>query len=356
MLGSMAKDQEFHARGEAVGQTLGGAVRQWMRGMSTGEVKRLLTERHVQVNGNLCVDELRRLKEGDVVHVFEQPRAAVPTAKDVRVRYVDADLMVVEKPAGMTTLRHAEEKGWDDRRRQKQLTLEEVLQGMLPGVMKDNASRAAGHPLLRKKAAKSKDTKGQAMRGGGSPRVRAVHRLDRDTSGLMIFALSTRAEQALVAAFKGHAVQRAYLAVAHGRMKGARMIESWIVRDRGDGMRGSDPRGADAPEGQRAVTHLEVMEPLGDYTVVRCRLETGRTHQIRIHLAESGHMLCGERVYVRPAAGRPVVDDESEAPRHALHSAELEFVHPVSGARMKFSSSWPADLAKWLEGMRTRHL
>jgi 23S rRNA pseudouridine1911/1915/1917 synthase len=183
--------------------------------------------------------------------------------------------------------------------------------------------------------------------------VRPVHRLDRDTSGLMIFALSSRAEQALVAMFKAHEVRRAYLAVVHGRVAEPRTIESWIVRDRGDGLRGSTPRGAADEGAQRAVTHVMPVEHLGDrYTVVECRLETGRTHQIRIHLAEAGHMLCGEKVYTRPAPNAQPVPDRSGAPRQALHSAELEFVHPVTGQTMRFASPLPKDLAPWLDRLR----
>jgi 23S rRNA pseudouridine1911/1915/1917 synthase len=179
-----------------------------------------------------------------------------------------------------------------------------------------------------------------------------VHRLDRDTSGLMLFALSPRAEQALVKMFKGHDIRRAYLAVVHGRLE-ARTIDSWLVRDRGDGLRGSTPRGRDDPDAKHAFTHVRPVEHLGDaYTVVECRLETGRTHQIRIHLAEIGHMLCGERVYTRPSPGAPPTPDHSGAPRHALHSAELEFVHPVSGQEMRFASPLPRDLAEWLKRLK----
>jgi 23S rRNA pseudouridine1911/1915/1917 synthase len=204
-----------------------------------------------------------------------------------------------------------------------------------------------GHPL--QKGAKTRGIKSPPPKG---PSVRPVHRLDRDTSGLMIFALTPRAQEALAHAFKTHAIQRSYVAVATGNAE-PMTIESWMVRDRGDGLRGSDPRAKDAPDAQRAVTHLEPVEHLADrYTVVKCRLETGRTHQIRIHLAESGHMLCGEKVYVRPTPGARPVEDHSGAPRHALHSADLEFIHPVTGERMKFHSPWPRDLNDWLKSKR----
>src|SRR5581483_9064916 len=101
-----------------------------------------------------------------------------------------------------------------------------------------------------------------------------------------------------------------------------------IAEDRGDGRRGSVPSG-----GKRAVTHVRVVEELGGFTLVECRLETGRTHQVRIHLSERGTPICGERIYDRPLHGAPF-PDASAAPRLALHAAELSIEHPVTGKRM----------------------
>jgi 23S rRNA pseudouridine1911/1915/1917 synthase len=119
-----------------------------------------------------------------------------------------------------------------------------------------------------------------------------------------------------------------------------RRIESWLVRDRGDGRRGSGERGT----GQRAVTHVEVVKELGEFTLVECRLETGRTHQVRIHLAETGTPLCGERVYDRPLHGKPT-PDHSGAKRVALHAAYLAFDHPETGKRVQWNAALPTDLA-----------
>src|SRR5439155_9104941 len=139
---------------------------------------------------------------------------------------------------------------------------------------------------------------------GRQPPVRAVHRLDKETSGLVVFARTVEAERQLGQQFRAHTVERSYLAVVRGRAEPGR-IESSLVEDRGDRRRGSSTRpGA----GKRAVTHLTVVERLGDYTLVQCRLETGRTHQVRIHLGERGTPLCGERVYDRPVHGKPVPD------------------------------------------------
>jgi 23S rRNA pseudouridine1911/1915/1917 synthase len=167
----------------------------------------------------------------------------------------------------------------------------------------------------------------------------------------MLFALSPQAEQALSRMFKQHAIDRTYLAVVHGH-PAAQTIESYFIRDRGDGLRGSTPLGPAAPTAQRAVTHIKPLESIGPYSLIECRLETGRTHQIRIHLAESGHMLCGEPTYTRPTPTSPPTRDTSRAPRLALHSADLRFTHPVTDKPMQFHSPMPPDLSQWLGRLR----
>ena len=186
-------------------------------------------------------------------------------------------------------------------------------------------------------------------RGRPAP-VRAVHRLDNETSGLVAFALTAEAERHLGRQFRAHTTDRLYLALVRGRAKSGR-IESVLVSDRGDGRRGSttDPAAA----GQRAVTHVRVVEELGEYTLVECRLETGRTHQVRIHLGEAGTPLCGERVYDRPVHGRPAADD-SGAKRVALHAATLGFEHPATGERVQWTSPLPKDMAELLGKLRRR--
>ncbi len=152
--------------------------------------------------------------------------------------------------------------------------------------------------------------------------------------------------------FRLHTTQRRYLAVAVGRV-GEGTIISNLVRDRGDGRRGSkNPADAGDPtEGKRAVTHVKPVEHFGDaYTLVECQLETGRTHQIRIHLAESGHPLCGERVYSAPRGAKAT--DRSGAARVTLHAAELGFVHPRTGDALHFESRIPADIAALITRLR----
>jgi 23S rRNA pseudouridine1911/1915/1917 synthase len=325
------------------GQTLAAALKQFLEGYSWSQVRKLVAGRRVQVHGNLCVDSERRLREGDVVKVLEQATAAPVTAADVRLAHVDEHLVVVQKPAGVTTLRHREETDLPERRKQLQATLDELVQEAL-----------ALHLGVRG----PREPRTQPKRGKRSldPRLklRPVHRLDRDTSGLMVFARSPAAEQKLIRMFAQHAVQRAYVAVVQGRVD-AQTIDTWLVRDRGDGLRGS----LEAPteeaikerEARRAVTHVRPLEHMQDYTILECRLETGRTHQIRIHLSELGHPLCGERVYTH-ALGQPPRADGSGAPRQALHAAELALLHPANGKAMRFRMALPTDLKEWLLGLR----
>jgi 23S rRNA pseudouridine1911/1915/1917 synthase len=188
-----------------------------------------------------------------------------------------------------------------------------------------------------------------AERGIETRRVFAIHRLDRDTSGLVVFARTPTASSHLGKQFRAHSIERRYLALVRGRAVAGR-IESFLVRDRGDGRRGS---GTTPGEGARAVTHVEVVEELGDFTLVACRLETGRTHQVRIHLAEAGTPLCGERVYDRPLHGRPLPDG-SGAKRIALHAATLGFDHPETGERVRWTSPLPEDMARLLGEFRRR--
>jgi 23S rRNA pseudouridine1911/1915/1917 synthase len=125
-------------------------------------------------------------------------------------------------------------------------------------------------------------------------------------------------------------------------------IHTWLVRDRGDGRRGGS---ASLGQGKEAITHVEVVERLPGYTVLACRLETGRTHQIRIHLAELGHPVCGEKVYNRRPGELPLPDN-SGVPRLALHATELGFAHPATGAAMDWTMPLPADLQAFLKKLR----
>ncbi|HEX3314157.1 MAG TPA: RluA family pseudouridine synthase, partial [Gemmataceae bacterium] len=235
------------------------------------------------------------------------PRPEKPAKVDgVRIVHKDVDLIIVDKPAGVTTVRHADELAEAG---PKARYLPPTLVDMLPGLVKG--------PMH------------------GRFRIRAVHRLDRDTSGLVAFARSAEAESKLGKQFRAHDTDRTYIALVRGAPVEGR-IESTLVRDRGDGRRGS------GPGGQHAVTHVRVLETWPGYSLVECRLETGRTHQVRIHLGEAGTPLCGERVYDRPLHGKPLPDD-SGAKRPMLHAASLALAHPTTGRRMSWTAEPAAD-------------
>jgi len=180
----------------------------------------------------------------------------------------------------------------------------------------------------------------------------------------VVLARTVTAERELGKQFHRHTVVRRYLAIVRESLE-SQTIRSRLVRDRGDGRRGS----TDAPgQGKEAVTHVEVAERLPGYTLLSCRLETGRTHQIRIHLAELGHPVCGEKVYNRPLFSRDAERSASDAlrsasrlnnvevvaPRLALHATELGFVHPGTKQAMHWTMPLPPDLAEFLEKLR-RH-
>ena len=165
----------------------------------------------------------------------------------------------------------------------------------------------------------------------------------------MLFARDKNTAIALNRMFRKHTVDRRYQAVVLGDFKAA-TFDTYLVRDRGDGIRGSakEPVSEDA---QRAITHARPMERLGEFTIVECKLQTGRTHQIRIHLSEAGHMLCGEPIYNRNADGMRI-QDNSQAPRQALHAYSLQLIHPMTQEKLSFKMAWPRDLENWIERLR----
>jgi 23S rRNA pseudouridine1911/1915/1917 synthase len=297
-------------------------------------VRRLLRQQQVRVNGVPCVDPHRRLQRGQRVQVRlpPPPQKRDPSTphrpSEVRpsrgprpiIRFADEHIIVVEKPAGLTTMRHTEDVAEFGERAKRFLppTLADLLPDLLARRSKDRVTA-----------------------------VRAVHRLDKDTSGLVVFTRTVEAERHLGQQFRAHTIERQYLAVVRGQAKPGH-IESRLVRDRGDGRRGS----ATTPgEGQRAVTNVHVVEALGEYTLVECRLETGRTHQVRIHLGEAGTPLCGERIYDRPLHGKPLPDG-SGIGRVALHAALLGFEHPATGERVRWTSRLPKDMADLVKRLR----
>jgi 23S rRNA pseudouridine1911/1915/1917 synthase len=354
----MPPTETYHLGDAHAGLTLAQALKRLRSDKSWTQVKRLIAGRQVQVNGNLVLDEGRRVKKGDVLKVWRHSLAAPVSENDLRVAYADEHLVVIQKPAGITTLRHREETDLPQRRKQLQPTLDELVPQALArhlGLPLPDES-SPQHPRGAGASGGSHRRRRPQRHGGRSLQVRAVHRLDRDTSGLMVFARTPQAEQALIRMFAKHAVQRAYVAVVPGPVE-AQTIDTFLVRDRGDGLRGSSPLGAQAEGARRAITHVCPMEhiaaPGGEtaYTILECRLETGRTHQIRIHLSEIGHPLCGEKLYTHPPGGKPI-PDTSGAPRQALHAAELAFLHPITQQPLRFRMPLPPELKTWLLKLR----
>lgn len=323
----MTDPQIFRVLPELENATIAAALRRWLPGKSWGEIRQLMRSRHVMISGNLCVDAGRRLKLQDVVKILSESAAPTPQEQDIHVVHLDDHVAVVEKPSGLTSNRHREERNWPQRRRQLQPTLDEMLARVVAKL--DKRRRGRGVPVP----------------------VRAVHRLDRETSGLMVFALTAKAERHLAEQFREHTTHRRYLAIVEGSVE-SQTISSDLVRDRGDGRRGSTTK----PDvGKPATTHVRRLESLagGKYTLIECQLETGRTHQIRIHLSELGHPVCGEKIYRQPLGRKPSVD-KSGAPRLALHAAELGFEHPQTGEQMRFTMPLPRDLHSYLESLRSK--
>ena len=312
------------------GQTLAAILKKRLN-QSWSQVRKLIEQRQVRINGQTCVDPARRLQVNQRIELQTELRRPAKPPKPVasasraqtrgarreaaKLVHLDEAIVVVEKPPGLTTMRHADEA--DEFGPRGKRFLPATLADLLPKLI------------------------------GDSRPVRAVHRLDKETSGLVVFARTPEAERHLGKQFRAHTISRKYLAIVRG-VPAPGKIESWLIRDRGDGRRGSSPPPG---QGQHAVTHVVIVEQLGEFALVECRLETCRTHQVRIHLGERGTPLCGETIYDRPLHGRPV-PDTSQSPRIALHAASLGLRHPVSEKWLEWESPLPDDLAELLQRLR----
>lgn len=277
-------------------------------GVAWSVAKRQIATGKVFVDGTCATAIDLRLAVGQSVELHASaPRPRDPAREGVLV-FDDAHVVVIDKPSGVSSV------PYEDR---ETGTAMDLVRG---------AWRRQGKPAT-------------------TVALHVVHRIDRATSGLLMFARTKKAELGLAAQLRAHSVERSYLCVVHGAVA-SRRIESYLVRDRGDGLRGSTTR---REQGKRAVTHVEALRLLRRATLCRVQLETGRTHQIRIHLAEAGHPLVGEQVYVRDYAGALL-----RAPRLLLHAATLGFVHPVTGARIELSSPLPADFVAAIAALESR--
>lgn len=268
--------------------------------------KRHVTSGKVFVDGQVITEIDHRLAVGQQVELrMAAPRPRDPEREGVLV-YDDAHVVVIDKPAGINSVPYEERETG---------TAMDLIRG---------AWRRMGKPAT-------------------SIPLHVVHRIDRATSGLLAFAKSKRAEIGLAAQLRAHTMERMYLCVAHGAVSPGR-IESNLVVDRGDGLRGST---SDPTRGKRAITHVSVRETLRGATLCEVRLETGKTHQIRIHLSESGHPLVGEPVYIRDYRGSILTSG-----RLLLHAATLGFEHPVTGERVSLSAPLPPDFMAVVNRLR----
>jgi 23S rRNA pseudouridine1911/1915/1917 synthase len=301
--GSVVLKQPLPGSGE---KPLDRWLRELLPGKSWNEVRRLARTGKVFIDGTPLLDPTRLVAAGAEIELRQNaPRATrTPSLPRSAILHLDAQVVVVDKPAGVSTVPYDEnEHGTLD-----QLVMETISE-----------------------------------RGRRAP-LGIVHRIDKETSGVVVFARTVAAKQVLKNQFRFHTVGRRYVAIAHGNVKTA-TIESRLVADRGDGRRGS----TDSEElGREAITHVKWLESLRGSTLVECRLETGRTHQIRIHLAERNHPLVGERVYSKNYRG-----DLIAAPRLMLHARELSFDHPTTGQRLDFERPLPADMQAVLASLRS---
>ncbi len=188
-----------------------------------------------------------------------------------------------------------------------------------------------------------------AVQGGSDPlRPGIVHRLDKDTSGVMVVAKTARAHERLVEMFQEHALERAYLAIVLGRPPRSVTYDTFHGRHPANRKKFTS-RG---DRGRRAITHLESLEFLHGSALVRCRLETGRTHQIRVHLAEHGHPVLGDPLYGKSVGDPELRGVSAELGRQALHAALLAFAHPITGEPLRFETEPPEDFQRALRALR----
>jgi 23S rRNA pseudouridine1911/1915/1917 synthase len=287
---------------EMAGLRLDQALARLLPEESRSRLARLIESGHVTVDGKPAATRLK-LKSGEAVDVAlvarEIDSAFEPEAIALRVVHEDDDVLVIDKPAGLVV--HPGSGNWSG-------TMLNALLHHAPGA--------------------------KAL-----PRAGIVHRLDKDTSGLLAVAKNEPAQLALVRQLQARTMKRTYLALARGRIAADGTVEAPIGRHPAQ-----RTRMAVVARGKPAVTHYRVRERFPAHTLLECDLETGRTHQIRVHLASIRHAIEGDPVY----GGR----GQALFPRQALHAWKLAFTHPASGKNVRFESKLPADFRKLLESLR----
>ena len=282
---------------------------------SRSQLQRWIGEGHLQVNRRVILSPRHRLSAGDALDLrVTAPAPTTVAAQELALDIVheDADLVVLNKPAGLTVHPGA---GRPDR------TLQNALLHRYP-------------------------------RTRALPRSGLVHRLDKDTSGLLVVALTARAHQRLIEAMAERHVKREYDALVLGLMPAGGTVRAPVGRHPRDRVKMTV-----LPSGRPAVTHYRVLERFAQHTHLRIRLETGRTHQIRVHMSHLRHPVVGDPVYGgRVVRGVGLPEDLrrllANFPRQALHARELGFEHPVTGAELTFVREPPADFRELLAALR----
>ncbi|GLQ06362.1 RluA family pseudouridine synthase [Sneathiella chinensis] len=308
---------------EDVGERLDRFLAEKLGGLSRNRVKPLVKEGQAFLDGEVITDPSRRVREGELYSITI-PEAAdpIPKPQDIPLDIVfeDEHLIVVNKPARMVV--HPAAGNWS---------------GTLVNALLYHC--------------------GDSLSGvGGVKRPGIVHRIDKETSGLMVVAKTDQAHQGLAALFEAHDIERTYRAIVWGRVyPTSGQIEKNIGRDPHNRKRMAVMESS----GKTALTHYELEENFEDIAcLVRCNLETGRTHQIRVHMAHIGHPLVGDPVYTRPKLSRTKSLPEARQnvirkfPRQALHAQTLGFVHPVTDKPLKFEAEFPSDFKKLLAAFR----
>jgi 23S rRNA pseudouridine1911/1915/1917 synthase len=284
--------------------------------LSRERVKALIAEGRVSLDGKPAEQPSAKAPEGAHFRIdvpAAAPAKAAPQEIPLVIVYEDEHLVVVDKPAGMVV------------------------------------HPAAGNPDGTLVNALLHHCRGQLSGIGGVARPGIVHRIDKDTSGLLVVAKSDAAHEGLARQFAAHDLERAYLAVCNGHPKPPWGTISERIGRSDANRKKMAVLPKDSSRGKHAVTHYKVLKELDGCSLVECRLETGRTHQVRVHLSSIGHALLGDPLYGRPNSQVREVLKRLNFQRQALHAATLGFIHPITRDQLRFSSDLPPDMEELID-------